>query len=281
MRYWNPVVPVGAFLERRSARKFRERYGPWALVTGGALGIGRGFARRLAARGVSLLLVDRNEQALAETAEAARAQGVSVETLAADLRDAKALEEVCEWVPGDGRELGLLVNNAGIGHVGRFLDIPLEDHQSVVDLNVRAPMLLSYRLAPRLVARGRGGIIMLSSSSAFAGSPGVAHYAATKGYNWLLAEALLGEFSDAGVDCLAVLPGLTHGTNATRSLSEEVLRKLRPQHADDVAEDALRALGQKAYVVTGPGTSLSGHLRRLLPRKRMLRSASNRLEMFE
>ena len=82
MRYWNPVVPVGAFLERRSARKFRERYGPWALVTGGALGIGRGFARRLAARGVSLLLVDRNEQALAETAEAARAQGVSVETLA-------------------------------------------------------------------------------------------------------------------------------------------------------------------------------------------------------
>jgi len=189
--------------------EFRERYGPWALVTGAASGIGAEFARLLAERGFRLLLLDVDEPGLKEHAAAlAEANGVEIVPLVADLSQPDFLSGVEPAL--EGRDLGLLVCNAGIGSAGPFQSTPLEQMRRAIDINCRATLELSYRVVPDLIARGRGGLILLASDSAFQGTPYVANYAGTKAYNLVFGESLWYELAPHGVDVLAFAPG---GTN--------------------------------------------------------------------
>ena len=257
---------------------FATRYGPTALVTGAAHGIGRGFAEGLGRRGVSMLLVDRDADALETAAAELRERyGLSVETLVADLSDLAELDRVCEVALE--RELGLLVNNAGIGNSAAFLDIDLADHLAVLDLNIRACLVLTHRLAPGMCARGHGGVIFTSSASALIGAPGVAHYAATKVYERHLAEALYGELHGQGVDVLALMPGLTRTRQVNETLSEEHIAKRWPMEPGPVAEAALAHLGKRRFVIPGIANRLQALVLLLLPRgplvRRMGRAATS------
>lgn len=248
---------------------FLDRYGPLALVTGGANGIGRGFAERLAQRGLSLLLVDYDVEALEATAKALRASGAEVETLVADLASLEELDRVCEVALS--REVGLLVNNAGIGHNAAFLEIDLADHLSGLHVNARAPLVLSHRIIPAMVERGRGGVVFTASMAAILGGPYVGQYAATKAYDKGLAEALYGEFHAKGVDVVALCPGLTRTKSVTRGMSKAQAQALDAMDPAPVAEVALRALGRKPSVVPGFGNRVRAAMLGVLPRGPLLR----------
>jgi short-subunit dehydrogenase len=252
------------------------KYGPTAMVTGAANGIGRGFAEGLARRGLALVLVDIDEAGLEATARAIReTQRTSVETLVADLSSQADLDRVCE--AGLSSEVGLLVNNAGIGHDSAFLEVELADHLLALDVNVRSCLVLTHRLAPAMCVRGRGGLIFTSSMAALVGAPGVAHYAATKAYERHLAEALYGELHGQGVDVLALMPGLTRTRQVTMGLSEEAIAAMPAMDPGPVAEAAIEALGKKRFVIPGLRNRLQAFLFPRIPRGPLLRKMGSDL----
>ena len=253
-----------------SKRDFAVKYGPTALVTGGAQGIGRAFAFSLAKRGVALLLVDMETEILEKTATEIRSQyAIDVSTVAADLTDAAGLDSVIKSAAKT--TVGLLVSNAGYGLTERFLDSDLERHLNVVDLNVRAPLVLAHNLLPAMQERRRGGVIFTSSLSAVIGTPGVASYSASKGFLLKLGEALYGEMHHKGVDVLALMPGLTRTAALTAATNLSEASKAMAMEPEAVAEAALRALGKGPSIIPGLKFRLAGFLIRWIPQNMILK----------
>ncbi len=243
MRYNSPMPTHSA--------SFRERYGPWALVTGAAQGLGAEFARQLAARGLNLLLVDVLEEALRQRArQTAADSGVETRALRLDLTRPDMLAALRRATAA--LDIGLLVNNAGVSAIGPFLDVPAEQHARVLEVNARAPMLLAHHFGGLMRARGRGGIIFVSSGSAVVGTSFVSAYSASKAFVRNLGEALWAELHPRGVDVLAVLVGATNtpgwraGTpNPDASVWPPVMR------AEDTVREALNALGKGPVCTPG------------------------------
>ncbi len=250
---------------------FVDRYGPWAVVAGGSEGIGAAYARELAAAGCHLVLIGLGEDPLVAVAHQLRARhGVQVRTLDLDLgRD--DLLEVLRPVIADC-DVGLLVYNAAVSPIGEFVDVPLERLLAAVDVNVRGPLVLAHEIGRRLVDRGRGGIVLMSSLASSQGSAMVATYGATKAFNRILGEGLWEELGRRGVDVVAVTPGTTDtpGLRASQPRGGP-----RPMPAQAVARAALAGLGQGPVVVPGWQNRLSGILTgRLLPRRTAIRMVS-------
>jgi len=177
----------------------------WALVTGPTSGIGLSFARALAARGHDLVLVARNEQRLAETADELRSTyGVAVEVLPADLVDRAQLAKVEARLADRGEPVRLLVNNAGFGLRGRFLDNDLALEQAQLDVLVTAVMRLTHAALGTMLAERRGQIVNVSSMAGFLqrGS-----YSAAKSYVTKLSQWAHHEYAGQGVQVMAVCPG--------------------------------------------------------------------------
>jgi uncharacterized protein len=229
-----------------ASSSFAERYGPLAVVTGAAVGMGAAFARDLAGRGLDLLLVDRDQRALTACALELEAAGASARTLVVDLAAPDAADQVSDAA---GDDVGLLVSNAAIGYVGSILDQDAEGLVAQVDVNCRTPLLLIHRVLPQMVARRRGGIVVLSSLSAMRGSALVAAYAATKAWNLILAESLWDELRDTGVDVLAVLPGTTRTPGLRSSAPQPGLATANLMEPADVAREALDSLGHMPSVI--------------------------------
>ncbi len=239
---------------------FATKYGPWAVVAGASEGMGAQFAKQLSARGLKVVLIARREQVLAELA--ATLPGES-KCLALDLGTPEAAEHIAEFA----RELdvGLVVYNAALSPIGPFLEQPLADNLRAIDVNVRTPTALLHHFAPRLVKRGRGGLVLLSSLTAFQGSPYVSTYGATKSFNLSLAEGLWAELRGHGVDVLSVCAGATATPNLLKAT-----RKAPPgmQQPEDVVRESLDALGAGPFLIPGRFNRFASFLlRRLLPRR--------------
>lgn len=237
-------------MARGSANDFLHRYGPWALVAGASDGIGECFARDLARRGLSVVLVARREKVLEEVAAGLRKDfGVATRTIVADLTSPGLGPTIARGV--EGLDLGLLVFNAGAVHGAKgFLDQPLEDTLKLVDLNCRGPMTLVHRLVPAMRARGRGGVVLVTSISALSGSSFTATYNATKSFDLIFAESLWHELAPFGVDAMAAIVGATRTPAMLGSTTgfEQYPGVMEP---DDVARGALAALGQGPAWVAG------------------------------
>jgi short-subunit dehydrogenase len=191
------------------AENFSEKYGPWALVTGAAEGLGAEFARQVAATGIATVLVDvQIEKARAQAEAIAREFGVETRAIECDLADPSFMSTLEGQV--SDIEVGLLICCAGYGTVGPFLSTPLETMKRMTQINCTATLELSHHCASAMAERGRGGIILIASTSAYAGAPYVANYAATKAYDLSLGEALWYELAPHGIDVLAFSP---QGTN--------------------------------------------------------------------
>jgi short-subunit dehydrogenase len=251
-----------------SRTDFRSRYGPWAIVAGASEGLGEAFARALASRGLSIVLVARRRERLDRLATSLRADAhVEARTLALDLAAEEAATAVAEMTADV--DIGLLVYNAAFAPTGPFLAQPPEEHLRVLYTNCRAPMLLSSAFGARFAARGRGGIILMASLAGFHGSPGVAHYAATKAYNIVLAEGLWKELERNGVDVLACCAGATRTPGYETNPAPE--RLIAPPVMDpaDVVEEALRALGTRPTRIAGRWNRIASFiLRRCVSRRR-------------
>jgi short-subunit dehydrogenase len=222
---------------------FRDRYGPWALVAGASDGIGEAFARSVAERGVNVLLLARREALLARLAsEIGTTYGVEARPLVADLTAADLDARVEAGTRG--LEVGLLVYNAGAVHgTGAFHELPLAHAQQLVALNCTGPLLLVHRLGAAMRARRRGGIVLVTSMVALSGSAHVASYAATKAFDWILAQSLWHELAPHGVDALAAVVGMTRTPSllATQPHFPPGIAAMEPAH---VAPGALDFLGR-------------------------------------
>jgi short-subunit dehydrogenase len=238
-----------------------RRYGPVALVTGASDGIGRAFARRLAAEGFDLILVARRESALAALATDLGADfGVDARVIALDLAQPGAVQRLLDDTAGAG--VGLVVAAAGYGSIGPFVARDLADELAMIDVNCRSVVALSHGFGQRMAAEGRGGLILFGSLVGFQGAPWAATYAATKGFVQSFAEALAVELRPQGVSVLSVAPGPVGSGFAARA----GMAMGKADTPDTVARGALAALGRRVTVRPGFLSKLLGWSLGLMPR---------------
>jgi uncharacterized protein len=220
-----------------------------ALVTGASSGIGAAFAHELPAS-TDLLLTGRDWERLAQVAERLARPRRTVETHVADLTDAGQRDKLIEHAEAFG--IDLLINNAGVGRLGRFLDNSVEIERETVLLNVVAVVDLTRRLLPGMLERARAarrnaGVIIVSSTVAFAPVPFFATYAASKTFDLQFTEALAEELRGEPVDVLALCPGATR----TKFGEARIQRGYGVSEPRDVAAEGLAALGRETVRVTG------------------------------
>jgi short-subunit dehydrogenase len=244
--------------------------GQWGLVTGASSGLGRGFARRLAERGMSLVLTGRNEAQLIETARQVRdaVPGVELEIVAADLSTPNGLSRLLSHI-GE-RPIEVLVNNAGFGTYGMFAeaDAGREDQEIAVD--VAAVVTLARAVLPGMIARGSGGILNVASTIAFQPAPSQAVYGASKAFVLSFSEALWAEARTAGVAVTALCPGPTR-TGFVDALGADVGHTAiyrRLAEPGPVIDAGLRGLDSgRAVVVPGLRNRLIAASGRFMPRE--------------
>jgi short-subunit dehydrogenase len=252
---------------------FRERYGPWALVAGASDGIGEAFARRCAERGLSVLLLARRAALLEKlAAELRAAHGVEARPLVADLTapDLAARVEAATH----GLEVGLLVYNAGAVHgVGAFHEQPLAHAEQLVALNCTGPLRLAHPLGSAMRARGRGGIVLVTSMVALSGSAHVATYAATKAFDWILAQSLWHELRPRGVDVLGAVAGMTRTPSLVAS-GARFPEELSAMEPDAVASGALDFLGRGPLWFAGDANRAAAKALAGMPRPQLIDAMS-------
>ena len=180
-----------------------------ALVTGASAGIGREFARQLAGRASTLVLVARREERLRELRdELVRGNpSLRVEVRRTDLSRRDEVDELVAWLSGQNFAIDLLVNNAGLGDRGTFATANPERVDAMLKVNMVALTRLTRALLPAMIDRGRGGILNVSSSAGFLSIPNFAVYAATKAYATSFSKALRVELLGSGVHVSALCPG--------------------------------------------------------------------------
>lgn len=228
-----------------------EKYGPWALITGGSEGVGAAFARKLAARGFKLVLSARKPGPLEELAAELRAGGTEVRILSADLSKPDVLDRLREVT--DDIEIGLLIYNAGANNTrGNFVELPEEVTQSVIAINVLGQANLARHYGAAMAKRGRGGIILTGSLSGYMGSPSLVAYTASKAFSRVFTEGLWAEMQPLGVDVLHLNIGFT-ATPAMARLGMDLTHAQAPedvaqQGLDNIANGPIKIAGDEANV---------------------------------
>lgn len=255
-----------------------ERPERWALVTGASSGIGAAMARLLAERGRPVVLAARRLDRLEALAAELRAR-VPVEVVEVDLERPDGPDALLEAVAARGIVLHTLVNNAGFGLRGRFAELPADEQDAMVQLNVVALTRLCRRVLPGLIARRAGGIVNVGSVVGFLPGPNMAVYFATKAYVLSLSEALHEEAKDHGVTVTVVCPGST----ATEFSARADLHMVRGARATVMSAEAVARIGLDghergdAVVVTGGINRAMASGVQLLPRA-LVRRIARRLQ---
>jgi short-subunit dehydrogenase len=214
------------YFEVRNLR-LTTRYGNWALVTGASAGIGQAIARQVAADGMNVALTARREERLTNlAAEIERDFAIETRIITADLAERSDVEALLSAV--SDLEIGLLVNNAGLGYAG-------------------PPMVLTHALVQGMRERGRGGVVFTGSAAGRQPLPLHGVYAATKAFDLFLGEALWAELRASNIDVVVLEPG------STETEFQEVAGELAHpgQSPEEVARRGLMALGEQPSVMTG------------------------------
>ena len=246
-----------------------------AVVTGASSGLGRAYARSLAARGHSLLVVARREERLRELERwAADTHGVATRVVVADLATAGGLAAVRDAL-SSAPTPDIVVLNAGFGSHGPLWTLDREREVEMVRLNCVAVVDLAAHVLPGMVARGGGALVVVSSAAAWQPVPFMATYAATKAFELHLTEALAEELRGTGVRALAVCPGPTRTEFTLASGSEGGHAFVPFDDVDLVVRATWRALAaghrRAPTGVVSRGSMLAA---RLLPRGLLVRGAA-------
>lgn len=245
----------------------------WAVVTGASSGIGKEFAKQLAAEGMNLVLTARRKDRLDELASSLKVQ---VECVALDLEDREAPWQLFELTDFKKINPALLVNNAGFGIYGEVKDLDPERQFAMIQVNCAAVATLTSLYLPAMVERGSGEILIVASTASFQAVPYQAAYAATKAFDLIFAEGLAEEVKRHGIKVCAVCPGQTE--SEFHAIANEKIPKGMPiQTAEEVARTGLKALrAGKHYVICGFSNRMGMELQRLAPR-RLVTSISERM----
>jgi short-subunit dehydrogenase len=241
------------------------------LVTGASAGLGVHFARQCRARGDELVLVARRKDRL----EALAAELGSTHVVAADLAKPDSAERLLAEVAGLGLEVDTLINNAGFGAAGAFVEAPAERLLEMIDLNVRSLTELCRRVLPAMLERRSGSILNVASTAAFQAGPYSAVYYATKAYVLSLSEALHEETKGRGVHVTALCPGPTATEFFEVAGSPDGrLAKMATDPKAVVAAGLAGLARNKPIVVPGLMNKMTSQAGRILPRKVLRRAVA-------
>jgi hypothetical protein len=242
-----------------------------ALVTGASGGIGLELARLFASDRHDLVLVARSGGKLREIGEQLEAShGITATVIAADLSKPNAARDLADTLRAGSIEVDVLVNNAGIGLSGAFLDNDPQAQRDMLQVNVVALTELTRLLLPAMVARRSGRILNVASTAAFAPGPLAAVYGATKAYVLSFSEAIGEELRHRGVTVTALCPGPTQsGFSATAGAgSTRLYSRQKPMSSADVARAGYEGLRSgRRVVITGLRNKLLVQSARMSPRR--------------
>lgn len=261
----------------KSLRRSRVRAykGGWAVVTGAArdVGLGYAFARQLAAEGLNLIVVDVLDEELAARADELRSEfGVEVRAVACDMADVNAIEQI-ERAAG-GVAVDVLVCNHMFTppETPRILDMPLDVHRRMIDINARGYTDLIHRFGNQMRDRSRGSIIIVASGVGLTSSPFTGAYGANKAFQICLGEALWFELLGSGVDVLVMVGGLMNTQGDLFDTYPQWL--ISEPHA--VVRRVLTAVGRKHMLVPSlPNRLFLLAQTRLMSRRRAVLSIGN------
>ena len=246
--------------------------GATVLVTGASSGIGEAFAHNLANRGANLILMARSEDKLRQIAkELSERHEIQVNVFSGDLSRPDTPQQLWGQVQAASLSVDVLINNAGFGKCGPFLEYDYQSYQEMLNLNIKALVGLTHLFLPEMLKKGDGGIINVASTAAFQPIPYLATYSATKAFVLGFSESLWGEYHEHGLTVLALCPGNTT-TNFADVANADVARMTRAETPETVVETGLKAfLKGRSYVIPGRSVNyLLANLSRLLPRRRVL-----------
>lgn len=249
-----------------------------ALVTGSTSGLGLEFAWQLAGTGHDLVLVARDEARLITVAEQIRhVHDVDIEILAADVSDRRELDRVATRLTDPVDPVSLLVNNAGYGLRGGFLDAPVQDHERQMGTIMRAVLVLSHAAAGAMVHRRRGAILNVSS---LAGYTTTGPHAAARSWVTVFTESLATELRGTGVTATALLPGFLHTeSHDGAAITGEGLPRVTWMKAPYVVEQALRDTAKGSRLsIPSVRYRTAGDVGRLAPRALVRRFGSESLQ---
>jgi short-subunit dehydrogenase len=242
-----------------------------ALVTGASGGLGTHIARRLAREGMNVAVSGRREEALAGVVAELGALGCRAVAVPADLSDLTRVDPLIEGVEAALGPIDVLVNNAGVEAIGAFTSYTRDELTSMVDVNLTAPLLLTHRLTPGMLERGRGHVVFISSVAGKVGPAFNGPYAATKAGLVGLTQSLRSEFVGAPIGFSVICPGFIAGdgmyarmaqdghrsnrimgTTTTEKIAEAVVRAIREDRAEIIESGApLRPMLALAQLAPG------------------------------
>jgi short-subunit dehydrogenase len=237
----------------------KKLFGPWALVTGSSSGIGREIARHLAASGLNVVLVARRHNQLEELGRELKARfGVEYRAVEADLSEDGFFEDVTDAT--NDLDVGLFVGNAGFASPGELWTIERKELLRAIHLKVNANLMLVHHFTRKLVARGKGGVLLTSSVGGLNGVPYVSNTAAVEAYVLTLGEGLHAELKRFGIHVTVLMPGPTLTESMAKMGVDPAEMPMKPMAADRVAAEGLRALQANR------ATHIAGRMNRLMSR---------------
>ncbi len=238
--------------------------GRWALVTGASAGIGAAMARELAGHGAKLILTARRTDRLEALAQELAARGTDVRIVAADLRDPDAPRQIYEATVGAGISVDILINNAGLGQFGVFVQTPIEQELAQIRVNCEAMVHLARLFVPHMVERRCGWVLIVASTASFQPIPYLNTYAATKVFDRFFSQALTEEVKQYGVKVTALCPGPTESEFWDVSHASAFKRRIQP--TQQVAQLGIEALARgKRTIIANVSGRITAFMVRFLP----------------
>jgi len=219
-------------------------YSHYALVTGGTSGIGYELARLLARDGNNLVIVARDETELRDTSIAlSREFGVEVMTISKDLFNPENAFEIYNQLKSEGVVIDILINDAGQGQYGEFVETEIRRELDIINLNISSLVVLTKLFLRDMIAQGRGRILNLSSIASKSPGPWNSVYHGTKAFVQSFTEAVRNETKDSGVTITALLPGTTATDFFNKAgMQESKIMEENMSNAADVARDGYEAM---------------------------------------
>lgn len=222
-----------------------ENYQHYALVTGGTKGIGYELAKLLAENGYNLVIVARTTSDLDEVAQDIKQRyAVDVITISKDLFNPEHAFELYTEVTARNISIDVLINDAGQGQYGEFIDTDIRKELNIINLNISSLVILTKLFLRDMVAKGEGKILNLSSIASKVPGPWQSVYHGTKAFVQSFTEAIRSEVKNSGVTITALLPGATATNffNKADMLNSKIVQEGKLDNAADVARDGYEAL---------------------------------------
>jgi len=229
----------------------KKRFGPWALITGASSGIGKEFARQIAASGINVVLVARREKLLVDLGISLSSEfGVQQRAVALDLSEDGFINRLAEKT--NDLDIGLVVSNAGTGSPGKFLTNDVQEMENLLRLNTRTHLRIAHYFAAKLCSRKRGGLLFVGAMAAEIGFPYMANDAGAKAYVQSFAQGLHVELAPAGVHVTVLTPGATETPVLEKFGMSPDKMPMKPMSAQQCVSEGLGALiANRSIIIPG------------------------------